>query len=418
MESFIEKLEALLASKKVKGHKISKSESEQYAEAWGELIATDNCFTDRAERYLYEGLIFAGAKPFVLWALSTDDPYNALKSFFAGQAFGKDTSSTFRVLVSMLAHLIKSCPNEMGLICSVVKRIPAFSKNKEGKTIGDGHRIILKYFINELDSTAQFPSLHELNMKQQYINSFIAVFDELLAKIDPSNLTKRDMATLEAINNWLHLEKEPTSEDENAPGQSPTAEDVDSSSASSPSHAEKEPVHEEKNPSKQFAAALEQFVSIANNACSYTNALEIENMILQETINGLRGETDSLTRQVESGKKKEEELTSQVSELNIQLSKMRLRIVELEKETQTQITIIGEKDEEIRQRTQMIDALSRDRAKQSDEQLHRLASKLRIEYKDFLDAEALPMDCDLGENMREQLKSIFSILIKAGISLE
>ena len=66
----------------------------------------------------------------------------------------------------------------------------------------------------------------------------------------------------------------------------------------------------------------------------------------------------------------------------------------------------------------MIEALSRDRAKQSDEQLHRLASTLKVEYRDFKDAETLTMDCDLGENIREQLKNVFSILIKAGIKLD
>jgi hypothetical protein len=79
---------------------------------------------------------------------------------------------------------------------------------------------------------------------------------------------------------------------------------------------------------------------------------------------------------------------------------------------------IEAKDQEISQRTQMIEALSRDRAKQSDEQMHRLASKLKVEYRDFRDAETLEMDCDLGENMREQLKNVFSILTKAGITLD
>lgn len=66
----------------------------------------------------------------------------------------------------------------------------------------------------------------------------------------------------------------------------------------------------------------------------------------------------------------------------------------------------------------MMEALSRDRSRQSDEQLKRLSSSLKVEYRDYKDAEALAMDCDLGENMREQLKNIFAILIKAGIELD
>ena len=72
---------------------------------------------------------------------------------------------------------------------------------------------------------------------------------------------------------------------------------------------------------------------------------------------------------------------------------------------------------ELQERMKMMEALSRDRAKQSDEAIHRLSSKLKVEYRDFMDAIDIPMDSDLGENMREQLKNVFSVLIKAGITM-
>ena len=74
-------------------------------------------------------------------------------------------------------------------------------------------------------------------------------------------------------------------------------------------------------------------------------------------------------------------------------------------------------ERELQERRKMNEALSRDRAKQSDEAFNRLASKLRIEYRDFIDALDIPMDSNLGENMREQLKNVFGILIKAGIAI-
>lgn len=80
--------------------------------------------------------------------------------------------------------------------------------------------------------------------------------------------------------------------------------------------------------------------------------------------------------------------------------------------------VIVAKDSEISERNRMMDALIRDRNKQQDEQINRIASSLKIDYKDFKDAEKLAMDTDLGENMREQLKNVFAILIKAGIALE
>lgn len=61
--------------------------------------------------------------------------------------------------------------------------------------------------------------------------------------------------------------------------------------------------------------------------------------------------------------------------------------------------------------------MTRNREKQSEEQLNKLASKLRVDYRDFCDAKDIDMTIDLGENMREQLSAVFSILEKNGIKL-
>lgn len=48
----------------------------------------------------------------------------------------------------------------------------------------------------------------------------------------------------------------------------------------------------------------------------------------------------------------------------------------------------------------------------------KLAGSLKNEYADFLEAEELEMDVDLGENMRYQLRSVFDILKKNDINLK
>ncbi len=108
IDIYIEKLDQLVALKKVKGHKVTRTESDEYNSAWMGLIAEEKCFSDRAEFYLYEGMIFTGAKPFVNWILTAENKNEALNTLFSGRLYGKDTTSTFRVLISTLAHLIMS----------------------------------------------------------------------------------------------------------------------------------------------------------------------------------------------------------------------------------------------------------------------------------------------------------------------
>ena len=80
--------------------------------------------------------------------------------------------------------------------------------------------------------------------------------------------------------------------------------------------------------------------------------------------------------------------------------------------------VIAEKNAEIAERVKMAEVLSRDRSKQADESLQRLASKIRVEYRDFVDALDVPISCDLGENLRLQLQSIFDILEKGGMKFK
>lgn len=79
--------------------------------------------------------------------------------------------------------------------------------------------------------------------------------------------------------------------------------------------------------------------------------------------------------------------------------------------------IVAKQKMEIDDRKQFTDTIARNREKQSEEQLNKLASKLRVDYRDFCDAKDIEMTIDLGENMREQLAAVFTILEKGGIKL-
>ena len=418
MESYIEKLDELIALKKNKGHKITKKESEDFVSAWSELIAAEGGFSEKAEQYYYDGFIFAGAKPFVNWVLLSEDKFSALDALFKGRAFGKDTASTFRVLISTLAHLMKEKPEDKNLVCPLIKRIPSSSKNKENKTIGDGHRIVQKYFISEMDDTSVLPVLSDLDVKPVFINSFISVFDELLNRLDMAALSKKDVQTLAAVNRWLHpgtAEGEASKKDSET---EQTGYEGQNEGSSSPAQQEQSSPRQNINPYDQLVSVLNEAITLSGNLRNTSKSSEQKCVALQDTIGSLQREVDTLNAQLKAARQRESALEEQLADRGNQIACLNLKVKSLEETIQNMTSEIETKDREISQRTQMIDALSRDRAKQSDEQLHRLASKLKVEYRDFRDAEALTMDCDLGENMREQLKNVFSILNKAGITLD
>ncbi len=419
MESYIEKLEQLITLKKNKGHKITKKEREEYDSAWRELVAADNGFSERAEKYFYEGAIIVGAKPFVQWVLSSEDKLSALDSLFKGHAFGKDTGSTFRILISTLAQLLKETSADRNLVCPLIKRIPSSSKNKDNKTIGDGHRIILKYFISEIDDASILPVLSDLDLQPVYIKSFVTLFDELLSRLDENALSKKVVQTLVAVNCWLHPsipEVESLKIDSELELTGCEGQNVDFS-ASSPQQEQSVPCTK-RNPYNQLVSILKEAIILSDNLYNTSKNSEQKFVALQETISILQKEVETLNAQLKDAKQRESAIEEQLTNRSSQIACQNLKIKSLEETIQKMSSEIESNNQEISQRAQMIEVLRRDRAKQSDEQLHRLSSQLKVEYRDFRDAEKLTMNCDLGENMREQLKNVFSILIKTGITLE
>lgn len=415
MEKYIEKLDELIAVKKIRGHKITKKECEEYAAAWEGLITNEGGFTEIVEKYFYDGFLFTRAKPFVKWVITSGNPAEELNALFRGTLFDRDKSATFRVLISILAQLLMTEMTDKNLICPVIMRLPEASRNKENKTFVDAHKILLKYLLDELDSAACYPVLTELDLKTAFIRDFVALFDELIGKIEAETITKKQVATIAAIKRWLRLD---LSDNKTAEVLGPASRhkmpSMENSNGEQP-HAETcvEPENL-KDPYEQLAEMLKQAYGMSGHLRANAQKAERRN---HEIIAELQHEVTALKTQLESAKQRETAMDGQLSDRNNRIASMSLQIKELERRIESLLADMADKENEIAQRIQMIEALSRDRSKQSDEQMNRIASKLKIEYRDFKDAEKLAMDSDLGENMREQLKNVFSILIKAGITL-
>lgn len=104
-------------------------------------------------------------------------------------------------------------------------------------------------------------------------------------------------------------------------------------------------------------------------------------------------------------------MSNKIQELNACIANKEECIENQKKEIQT---IIAETE----RLKSIIAVYSDDKQSSQSETLNAIASKLKQEYKDFVEAEDMEMTIDLGENLRDQIKSIFKILIKSGIDIK
>lgn len=433
--NYADTLEYLLNIRREKKKKDpSKMERDEFRAAWVKLAGSEG-YSERVERYLYSGVSYCGAKPLKEYIDTLDVKEQGLQSFFTGKIYGSNSETTFRLLVHLFALLLND-KNAASLASMVIMRIPNACFNKEKKRLGNIDSILAKYFFAELNPNVQLIPLGEMGIKKPiFIDEFISVMETSLRGIDTTALSKIKTANIDKISRWI---------EEYRQTQADATKTVDSAQndihqcivdniCTDTSALEEEYVSAELAPDSNVPASgnenveadnegyvepLTYLVDLASKVSRLAVAANVESS--QQKI-----KIDALTRALEAEQKKLYGANQQIADLQKAMIKLREKlsaaegdIFGLKQEVKQREAVIAEKDAEIEERIKMAEVLSRDRNKQADESIQRLASKIRVEYRDFVDALDVPMSCDLGENLRFQLQSVFDILEKGGMKFK
>lgn len=408
MDNYKEMLEYLIELKKTKKEP-NRIERDQFIEAWQKLVAYEG-YSEAADIYLYSGFTYCGASVVKNYIKHSDNPVEALRTVFRGKMYGKNCANTVSILFHLMTLLMNEKNVDLLLVSEIIKRIPNALKNKEGKIYGQADRVLKKYILDELhvDVLPSLVDFEKSGLKVAFINDFILSLDEVMSGMKVDGFSKKCVKNIRLIQEWLHpVESEVVPTDENVAIKAETSvgaqemlmgidssketeveglTDVDTISKLEVSKKKIDEAMKQLAESKYEIEKQKLLVSTLKQQLADANA---EKEKIRELANGRGDRITVLSGELASAKRNIEQLLQQCDQL----------------------------ERELQERRKMNEALSRDRAKQSDEAFNRLASKLRIEYRDFIDALDIPMDSNLGENMREQLKNVFGILIKAGIAI-
>lgn len=394
-------------------------EKRDFLNAWVELAFTEG-FSERAEHYLYDGFAFGGAEPFKVYLSRAQDPNKELTALFTGKMYGKDASITFRLLTHLLALLLNE-ETSQNVLAPIIKRLPGASLNKERKRLGSAEKIIEKYFLAELDINAKLVPLCTVETKKVFIDEFAAMILSILEGIKHTGeLKKKVITNIAKVEEWIsdYVNSDGVIADtKSAPlvKESIQTGEIQKPLKKSNPKIVVEPATEEKAAKEDTITYFENLLKKINKTAS-----DIRNESVRQ-----KNEVDYLTKELQSEQEKARGASHQIAELQEKIVSLQQKLSAAENEVfklkgtvEQKDALIAEKNTEIAERIRMIDVLGRDRSKQADEALQRIASKIRVEYKDFCDAATVPMSCDLGENLRIQLKNIFMILEKGGMKME
>lgn len=428
MDKYIETLDALMKAKKEKKKKEPTiKEKEAFRSAWLSLVANTG-LAGRAEQFLYEGFAFCGAEPFYAYLIQTEDQNATLATMFSGKYYGIDSNVSFRLVTHLLALMLNN--NAPGnILAPIIKRLPGACVNKDKKRLGTAEKTLEKYFLAELRPDAELCPLADIGTKPVFINEFVALVSSIMDGIENAGSTKGVVVkNIAKIRKWFadYDISQSVSADTKTDQVIPEATKITEEKANTMSvadNSQEEKVQtprvvvaqpEEKVPSDMIAYLTE----LLGKAAKITTVVKAESTQQRVKIDALTQALEGEQNKLQGANQQISDLQDTITELRKKLSATEGDIFALRQTVAQRDAVIAERDTEIAERVKMAEVLSRDRNKQADELLQKLASKIRIEYRDFVDALDVPMSCDLGENLRLQLQSIFDILEKGGMKIK
>ena len=428
MDKYVETLDALMKVKKEKKKKEPTiKEKEAFRSAWLSLVA-DTGLVGRAEQFLYEGFAFCGAEPFYAYLIQTEDQNATLATMFSGKYYGIDSNVSFRLVTHLLALMLNNnAPRN--ILAPIIKRLPGACVNKDKKRLGTAEKTLEKYFLAELRPDAELCPLADIGTKPVFINEFVALVSSIMDGIENAGSAKGVVAkNIVKIRKWFadYDISQSVSADTKTDQVIPEATTITEEKAKTVSvadNSQEEKVQtprvvvaqpEEKVPADMIAYLTE----LLGKAAKVTTVVKAESTQQRVKIDALTQALEGEQNKLQGANQQIADLQDTITELRKKLSATEGDIFVLRQTVEQRDAVIAEKDAEIAERVKMAEVLNRDRSKQADELLQRLASKIRIEYRDFVDALDVPMSCDLGENLRLQLQSIFDILEKGGMKIK
>lgn len=428
MEKYIEILDSLMKAKKEKKKKEPTiKEKEAFRSAWLSLVA-DAGLTGSAEQFLYEGFAFCGAEPFYAYLIQTEDQNATLAAMFSGKYYGIDSNVSFRLVAHLLALMINNNATR-NILAPIIKRLPGACVNKDKKRLGTAEKTFEKYFLAELHPDVELCPLADIGTKPVFIKEFVTLVSSIMDGIENAGSAKGVVVkNIAKIRKWLadYDTSQSASTDTKAEQLIPASTIVAAEKVKIVSVADNPPEDRVQAPKvivtqpKEEASVdmIAYLTELLGKAAKATAVVKSESTQQRVKIDALTQTLESEQSKLRGANQQIADLQDTITELRKKLSAAEGDIFVLRQTVEQRDAVIAEKNAEIAERVKMAEVLSRDRSKQADESLQRLASKIRVEYRDFVDALDVPMSCDLGENLRLQLQSIFDILEKGGMKFK
>ena len=391
-------------SKFEKSKKPKIDDCEQYNKIWLQYVNEEG-FNYETEKYLYKGLKFNSTEAFFNYLIEQQNSIEIINKFLSRQS-KQDSLNCFKLNCDLLALLLNhKCKN--GLIGKMVYYFPKSAYNKEKKLLGNACKIFTDCFLENLYDNVELQPL--INYETSTLSC--SAFEKLIRELIPELQLKQDSVLYlkgDKILNWVKPYLDDVRNKEVEKAKEIIEEKKKAELEEKKSELEKQDkvktIEELSIDIEKISKELLETKKQLTDSNNLIEDLKIKNTKTYELLTEAENRSGSLSNRLTNANMQIDILNNQIRAFQDEKSRLQEEINQLKNE--------------IKDSHNMNDVITSVQTKRIDTTLNRISSQLKVEYEEFKEANSVEMSKELGEVLKEMIKSIFDKLSKAGINME
>ena len=383
-----------------------------------EKLLKEEGISEKAASYLRAGFPFAGALPVAEYLKDLPDQLfdETVCNLCVGDLFRGENIVSFKYAVSLMGYSVTCFAERPLLLKELIKIIPLYAYSKDKKSLlKDAPKIVEKYFFTMLKPETVLPELSLLELKDAFLRDFCRVMQSCTNQAEETSIQLR-----KRVERWLSYARPENTDKQSDSAQYGSASDkIQISDIGGKTET---PTIELGKPFSQGELkSVISSLSIFSERLTATAALwatiKEEADAKQQKLDAVRAENTHIQQKLEKTLAEKDKLVTEAAEHATVISDLQIQLHDAKEEIKTLQANIATLQGELEKLKSVLSVYSADKQNTQTERLNAIASSLKSEYRDFIDAENEEMTLDLGENFRFQLQSVFRILAKAGVDV-
>ena len=363
--------------------RLAESSVESFIGDWV-TVANEIGINGETVDLLYDGFKFAAAAPIHRFALKSKSEGAYARLFSEKRSMDNAGGEAVALGLNLLALEIRE-PSVAGALDTIAEKLPQLAAKGSKQSVSVIKRSLENLLIAPL-STVRFGAIARIGNARRL---YLLLKNPLEGFIDDPNKKSGSVNTAKALLGWLA---------------------ANAGEASSITSAAETSAISTEEPENERGKGID-------GVAGFSDEYKLEHENLKRSVQQLSQELKEAKANADESKTKLAECNSRLEDAQTRITELGTELAKSQDSLKSSASELSTLKHDLGEARLMLDTTAERDKHKEDAATKRMAQKLSIEYRDFLDALDEPMDVELGEMLRDQLRTVFDILKSFGVNL-